>query len=211
MVELSCLLFAIFCLNKDRGSWRFMPLFLLLIVITEITGKQFTRLHISNQWLYNIYLVFEAAFVGFMFFTLLNKRKTWILSGLVLFSLSFLLESHLKGFYKFLSITNLLSSTLFVIFSLYYYYQLLRDERYYNLIQHPPFWGVTGCLFFYFGCTVCNVFFDHLSLLKSTEIRIPLRYIIFSLLNFILYSCWSYSFICRYRQRISSTLSALQV
>jgi hypothetical protein len=31
------------------------------------------------------------------------------------------------------------------------------------------------------------------------------RYIVFSILNIILYSCWSYSFICRYFQRTSST------
>jgi hypothetical protein len=208
LAELSCLLFALFYLNKDKSMWRLMVLFLLIIVSTEITGRQFTLVGISNQWLYNIYLLVEAGFVGFMFYKLLKIRKAWMIAALFLFLVTFVVESYLKGFQHFLSVTNLLSSTLFVIFSLVYFYRLLQDEDHYDLILHPPFWWVTGCLFFYFGGTVCNIFFDYLSILKSSEISYPLRYIIFSLLNFILYSCWSYSFLCRYRQRTSSILSA---
>jgi hypothetical protein len=33
------------------------------------------------------------------------------------------------------------------------------------------------------------------------------RYIVFTILNTILYSCWSYSFICRYFQRTSTSSS----
>lgn len=207
-VELACFLFALYYLGKDRSSWKLMVIFLCLVVITEVSGKQLTLLRISNQWLYNIFLLFEAAFVGCMFYSLLSKRKAWIFYGFLLFSGSYLLEIYFRGFQQFLSLTNLLSSTLFVVYSLYFYYELLQDEKHYDLPGHAPFWWVTGCLFFYFGGTACNIFFDQLSIIKSGDLRLPLRYIIFSLLNFILYSCWSYSFICRYQQRTSYTLSA---
>jgi hypothetical protein len=70
-------------------------------------------------------------------------------------------------------------------------------------LQHPPFWIVTGLFFFNFGSIACNLFFDYL-MVKIPKEYIPINYIIFTVLNFILYGCWSYAFICRYRQMISS-------
>lgn len=201
IIELICFLFAVRYLLKDNSFWRLMLVYMGLVVITEVTGKYLAGLHQSNQWLYNIFLLIEAGFVGSMFYHLL-KRKVWIVSGLFLFLLSYALEVHHYGFMKFLSYTNIVSSILFICLSFYYYFMLINEENYHDLVRHDAFWWVTGAIFYYFGGTVCNFLFDYLSRIDSQTLQYPVRYIIFCVLNFVLYSCWSYSFVCRYRQKI---------
>lgn len=90
-------------------------------------------------------------------------------------------------------------SVVFVLYCLYYYYLLLKDESFIEIKTHPEFWWVTGVLFYYFGSTMSNIF-DGLFNVKIIGFA-TLRYCIYVLLNLILYSLWVYSFICRMKQR----------
>lgn len=209
VVEFICLVCAVLFLLKDRSAWRMMVAYLAVVVAVEATGKHFSLHHLSNSELYNLYLPVEAAFVGYTFYTLLQK-KAWIISGLFLFLLSFVLELSLKGFTEFLFITNIISSVVIVLYALYYFYELLKDDEYYDLRRHAPFWWVAGTLLFYFGSTLVNLFMKYLRGLRSTDLGFDLRYYITTVLILILYSCWSYSFVCRYRQRRLSSLSPLE-
>ncbi len=200
LTEIICLMFAIIALRHDRSIWKTMIVFLAVVATTEVVGRQISHARMSNHWLYNIYLLLEAGFVGYMFYHLFPKRKGLVYSGLVIFLVSYSIEGYTSGFGHFFDVTNLISSTIFIILSLYYYYLLLNQSKFYNLLQYAPFWWVTGVLFFYFGGTVCNIFFSYLIQLTTAEIRIPLRYYIFNILNLVLYSCWSYAFVCRSRE-----------
>jgi hypothetical protein len=201
VVEFIALVFAFIFLRKDKSFWKIMITYLGLVVLTEITGKHLRYLHYPNQWVYNIFLLIEAGFVGSVFYFLLKKNKAWIFSGLLLFLLSYGIELCTNGFMRFLSYTNIVSSTIFIFYCLYYYYLLINEEDHHDLKKHAAFWWVTGAVFYYFGGTVCNIMFDYLSSISSETLGYPVRYIVFCVLNFILYSCWSYSFLCRYRQK----------
>jgi hypothetical protein len=194
IIELICFLFAIRFLLKDNNFWRLMLVYMGLVVITEVTGKYLAGLHQSNQWVYNIFLLIEAGFVGAMFYHILKKNKAWILSGLFLLLVPYTLEVYHYGFMKFLSYTNIVSSILFICFSFYYYFMLINEENYHDLVRHDAFWWVTGAIFYYSGGTVCNFLFDYLSRIESTTLQCPIRYIIFCVLNFLLYAYWCYSF-----------------
>jgi hypothetical protein len=60
---------------------------------------------------------------------------------------------------------------------------------------------VNGTLIFYFGSTAINIFFDYLVHDKISVFSYSIRYVTFAILNVLLYSCWSYAFICRFLQR----------
>ena len=105
-------------------------------------------------------------------------------------------ELFVDGAFKKHNITTSVMSVLFVLYSLYYFYCLLKDESHINLKYYPPFWWTAGVLFFYFGSTACNVFYSKLSVITVTP-KHYLTYYIYNGLNIILYGCWSYSFICR--------------
>ena len=68
-----------------------------------------------------------------------------------------------------------------------------------------PFWWVNGTICFYFAGMACNIFFKYLVKDVTSDVSHSARYIVFSILNVILYACWSYSFICRYFQRTSTS------
>jgi len=175
-----------------------MIVFLFITSLIEIYGKILKTEHHTNQWLYNIYLVFEASFSSLMFSVLLGKyikSKPLVLSGFALFVLLYINDVHRHGFSVFNDLTETVMSVIFVIYCFYYYYLLLKDEQHIDIKSSASFWWVAGALFFYFGSTVANLFFTFLKDVKIAGHNVT--YFIFMALSILLYGCWSYSFICR--------------
>jgi hypothetical protein len=205
--ELFCFFVAIFSLVNDSSLvWRSFVLFLFITCVTEILGIHLKELYLAdrahvhpNVWLYNILLIFQAGFVSFMFNHLIGKyvkSKPIIISGLALLAILYIYELLNHGIFKYNELTNTAMLVIFVLYSLFYFYNLIKDDQYVNLAYSSDFWWVAGLLLFYFGSTASNIFFDHLSPHKAISLRY-LSSIIFKTLNVLLYSCWSYSFICR--------------
>ena len=195
------------CLVKDGNFvWRSMIAYLLITCIVEILGIYIAKKVHNNNWVYNIFLLFETGFNSLMFAYLLDKylrSKLLIISGLALFSVLYLLGLIDHGFLLYNNLTYTVMSVIYVFYSLYYYYYLIKDESYINLKHSPEFWWVAGTLFFYFSTTVCNLFDEKLEKIMITKTQ-NISYFIFQALNIILYGCWSYSFICR---RWATTIS----
>jgi hypothetical protein len=205
LIEAACFIIALVSLIKDDNrAWRSMVLFMLITYLTEITGKLLRTGHHSNQWLYNVFLLFEAGFTSFMFNHLLSKyinSKPLFIGGLVALLVIYLYEVVSHGFFVFNELTATVMSVVFVVYSFYYYYLLIRDDHYVDLKRSPEFWWVAGALFFYFGSTAVNLFFSFLQNVRIAGHNIT--YFIFSALSAFLYACWSYSFICRKWQTTS--------
>jgi hypothetical protein len=199
--ELQCLLFAFICLLKDPSpEWRSSWLFLVITCVTEFTGIYLKRQHLANQWPYNILLIFQILFFSYMFWALFgknNRKKRFIIvSGLIILTLFYLYDLSQHGFYRFNTVAYNSMSVILVIYSLYYFYMLLKQDSYVKLKFSAAFWWSCGVLFFYFGDTAVNLFRGKLSKIMITQNH-ALPYFILMLLNIILYSCWSYSFICK--------------
>ncbi len=157
------------------------------------------RVHVhSNAWLYNILLIFQAVFFNLFFEKILNKYrncKPVILSGFAVLMILYAYELYTHGIFEYNNLTNTVMSVLMVLYSLFFYFNLLNDDGYADLKFLPSFWWVSGILFFYFGATACNLFYEKLKpvfMLHQGYLRN-----IYSVLNIILYGCWCYSFICR--------------
>ncbi len=202
IVEIICFGVSFLCLIKDQSRvWRSMILYLFITCTTEILGTYVSgqKQSISNHWVYNIFLICEIGFTLLMYARLLNdyiNSKPIILVGLALLCIVYLFELSNHGFYTYNYYTYTVTSVLFVLYGLYYYYLLLKDDNYVKLKYYPEFWWVTGTLFFYFADTACNLFYNNLKSVMLWNGH-HLTYYIFRVLNIILYSCWSYSFICR--------------
>jgi len=205
ITELICLSICLFCLFRDKDIyWRSFMIYLFLVCAVEFTGIYLRLLHKSNYELYTYFLVIECTMVSCFFYRLYRKyhfKPSRLFSWLGLFMSIYGLELYTNHFSNFAYKTAAVMSVVFVVASLYYYMLILRDEYFRKLESYPPFWIVNGILFFYFGSTACNVFFDYLMQDKITSLGLSVRYVTFNILNVILYSCWSYAFICRYRQR----------
>ena len=204
-----CFVIGMVCLLKDNEFvWRIMILFLFITCMIEIGTIPMKKIYLanpipenSNAWVFNILLLFQMIFFNLMFVNLFDKyvkSKPIILGGLALFSLSYISELFLlnhDGIFDYNSITDAVMSVLFVLYSLYYYYLLFKDDQYLDLKYSPSFWWVSGTLFFYFGSITCTLFYEILKAQPNAN-KTYLSYIT-NILIIILYSCWSYAFICK--------------
>jgi hypothetical protein len=207
IAEVCCFIIAIVKLRKINDVyWKSWIVFLFITCVTEFAGKYLKDLYLEdrlhahpNVWLYNLLLVAQAFFIGMMFIHLLKKYTNSfiiIMSSFGLLMAIYLYELFSHGIYVYNELTNTVMLVIFILLSFLYYYYLLKDEAYTNLLYSADFWWVAGVLFFYFGTTACNIFFEHLSPEKMKSIK-HLTYYIYNAFNIVLYGCWSYSFICK--------------
>jgi hypothetical protein len=209
IVEIICFLIALICLKKDNDVvWRSAILFLFITCVMEMTGIYVKRLYLadrlhipSNAWVYNILILFQAGFFSLMFQHLLKKHsysRFIIVGGFALLIILHIYEIISQSIFVYDSLTNTAMSVLFVLYSFYFYYCLIKDDMYINLKYSPAFWWVAGTLFFYFGTTVSNLFYEKLTsiVVNSKHNLIYLKYL-YNSFNILLYGCWSYSFICK--------------
>jgi hypothetical protein len=197
--EIICFLVSLICIAKG-ADWicKSIWLYLLITCITEIYGIYLKANHHPNQWPYNILLIFQITFISFFFGNLFSKyikSKPIIISGLALLFGLYIYELLFHTFFRFYELTYNCMSVLLVIYSLYYFYLLLKDGNYIDLKYSANFWWVSGVLFFYFGSTAVNLFRGKLSVMVTPKHY--LTYYIYIVLNMLLYGCWSYSFICK--------------
>src|SRR5471030_1038163 len=104
IIELICLITAFIGLRKDRNfAWRSFIAYMFITVVVEMVGAIIKRSHYhNNQWVYNIYIIFEAGFVSLMFQNLLGKyinSKPLILCGLAVIMLMYIYDIFAHGFF----------------------------------------------------------------------------------------------------------------
>jgi len=206
--EFICMIIGIWCLYRDKEpAWRLFIPFLIVTVLVEMFGIYLREMHRPNFMIYNVFLVVECIVQNYFFYHLYktyhNTRKL-LIGWLIIFAVAYFAELIKNHFGAYVSQTSTLMSVELILASVYFYYLLIREERSRQLSAYAPFWWVNGTICFYFAGIASNLFFTYLVQDQRYGVSGSARYIVFSILNIILYFSWSYAFICRYRQRTSS-------
>lgn len=208
--SLICWISSLVFLRKNKAGYMWhLTWFLGLSTLTELTAYivYFHFHQPNNYWVFNTFLPVEIFFLSWLLNKIMQgyfKSHYVIIIGTVIFSCIYLYESIGHLFLGISMKAKNFSSVYLIVLCFLYYYYLQKKTEYINLKQDPSFWVVAGCFFFYFGSITCDIFFDYLLAINKVTIK-PVRYIIFIVLNLILYSCWGYSFLCKYKQTISSS------
>lgn len=210
--EAFCFVVSLICLYRDKEpAWRLFILFLLVTVVVEVCGIYVrTELHLPNFMIYNVFLLVECLVQSYFFYYLYKTYRSTrrLFTGwLIIFAFFYFTELVKSHFGAYVSASSTTMSVGLILASVYFYYLLLKEEKSRQLVTYAPFWWVNGTICFYFAGIACNLFFSYLVQDRTPGIGHSARYIVFSILNIILYLSWSYAFICRYRQRISSSSS----
>ena len=211
LTEFFCFLISLFCLYRDKDkAWKGFILFLMLTCVTEAAGIYVRyELLLPNFMVYNIFLVVECTVLNLFFYHLIKTNdnlKKLLVAWLVFFLTFYFYELYTLHFRGYVSTASTIMSVEIVLASIYFYYRLLKEEKFRKLSTYAPFWWVNGTICFYFAGMACNIFFKYLVQEHiSPGVSHSARYVVFSILNVILYACWSYSFICRYFQRTSTS------
>lgn len=218
IAELMALVAALLTVRDKRsGYWRFFILYLVITLSVESAGFYMrTVLRVSNQQLYNFFMLIQALSFAFLFFRFNTNRKIRlrILSGMGIFIL-FLLGEHLVIFTaaeplphrEYLWYTRMLLSVLVTVYSCNFYFYILKSEEVLSPLQYPPFWIVTGLFFYYFGSLPMFAFYNSVSVIKFTG-NISFYSLVMGCLSCILYGSWIIGFIWKRKQIPSSRPSS---
>ncbi|MGY3052914.1 hypothetical protein ACVWYG_001110 [Pedobacter sp. UYEF25] len=200
--EILCFCIGLALLWRDKSLfWRLAIVFLFVTCVTEGFGIYLAEKYHNNLTLYNYFYLLEQGFISYTMYCCFKPYidpKLLIISGSILLALSDIYFFLGYTGMDFNSLSQNVESILFVIYSLLYFYLFLKDKKYVNISDHPEFWWVTGILFFYFGSVIFNLFYRSITLKLFNR---SIYYYLTTVLNLILYSLWTYSFICRARQQ----------
>ena len=193
-----CFCAGLILLWKDKSMfWKLALVFLFVTCVTESYGLYLAHKYHNNLKLYNYFFLIEQAFISYSMFycfkPYINPKFIVIVGS------TFLLISNLYFFLgytggDFNRISQNVGGILFTVYSLLYFYLFLKDKNYLQISSHPEFWWVTGILFFYFGSVIFNLFYQSITIKLFGR---SIYYYLSTILNLILYSLWTYSFICR--------------
>lgn len=203
-------------LKKDiEVSKLAIILYLSITFITEISGNIIARFyHHNNIALYNLYMPLEFLLMNRILSKICSRYfnyKIFFLAGSFVFFSSYLIETLLAGnFQQYNSFSSSIALAYFGIVCCYYYYTFLKRDSDINILKDFGFWMVTGWFLYSFCTIIFTLFFKYIvEIYKQNEMNrgIYIITIVLNIFNFILYCCWSYAFICKYREKISSSSS----
>lgn len=190
-------------LDKKTKAWRMFILYMLLIIITETIGWYLTwKLHeYGNALPFNINMLIDISFMIWFFTKVkyLNKIKRQLLYldyFFIFFGLVNLFFFH--GFWAYNYYTETLGDIMLSIICCYFFYTLLTDREYVDLLRLDYFWLATGVLFSSLGSAVLYQFSGAL-MEYYLKTKIALGMYINYALNLLLYTSLIIAFICRWK------------
>lgn len=194
---------AIFLLRKKRtGIWRLFIALFVVTILTETIGWYWNHfLHKPNGWIFNINLVITIVFLLWMLSTAEPVRKTArVIYAVIIFFVAAALVNLLffQGFVYYNQYTETIGDILQVIVCCYFFYALITEETYRNLLAYEYFWLANGILFSSMISTFLYIFPVVLrDFQKHTGINA--FGIVNNVLNILLYGSIIIAFICRNR------------
>ncbi|MGZ8550890.1 MAG: hypothetical protein ACXWV2_09520 [Chitinophagaceae bacterium] len=144
--------------KKIRGSyWEYFPFYLAIIFLSEVIGEYAGyRLHwvkFNLSWYRFFVIPFQFLFFYWLFWKYFSGDtvKTWVLAGLLIYLLSWILESaFLAGVETtFYSFTYLAGNVVLLVLVIVFFAKFMRSDEILNYKQSMMFWVSVGLLVFY--------------------------------------------------------------
>lgn len=176
---------------------RLFPVFLLITILVEVIGWILTQNRINNSFLFYPFSSIEFEFYLFILLNIIYnlKVKRIITILLVVYPILSIVNIYLIQAHTFPSISFSIGCLLIVGFCIYYFFELFQLPRSVNLIQEPAFWICSGLLFFY-CCSFPLFGLSNFMFKLSNVIRKNISFIL-TIMNVLLYSLFTISFLCR--------------
>ncbi len=166
---------------------------LVSILTTYLASKSIHTIPIENAL-----TTFEFCFYIWVLRSIINNLLIKKLSLFFLFGLPIMVVLNvflIQGYNSFHTLTYSIGSLIIISLSIYYFFELFQTQYAIWLAKEPGFWIASGLLFYY---SVSFPLFVSLNLMKHFPVTLGnVIGIICSLMNFILYSLFCISFICK--------------
>lgn len=191
--------------TKNKAPYLyFMPFFLFLTLLVELSGHLFEKRGQNNLPLYNLFSVVEFSFFTYFFKEVMpaNKVKKIITLIQYLLPVGCLVNIFLiQGIHVFHTYTYVMGCIVMVGLGMHFFYQLFSMTDKKDLLKEPSFWISIAVLFF-FICSVSLIgAFNYVAFLPDI-LRNNLRKILV-IVNSFFYFIFIVAFLCQINIRKS--------
>ena len=191
---------------KNKGL-KFFPIFLLIQFFNVLASSIYLRVfHLgSNQWMYNLFMLFDMACFAYFFYYILEKAsfKKIVIYLSIAFYIFYIVDRFLlQNNGEYLSYGRSFLGFNLIVFSLLYFFNLFdftKGEE--NLIRKADFWIVIGIFFFYLTSTIILSVTNYISSFKFTEIIKFYNPDTMKYLAMSLYSFYILGFLCHKQEK----------
>jgi hypothetical protein len=187
--------------KQKKSVWLMFAVFLVLLFGMEMLGKWLAenKMRPLNSLWYKWVVVPSFFYIyHVVYYYILPKKYTkWVVISCSAFILStifenlFLSKEHLYAISTSLSIGCL----AVLLFSLVYFFELLKSNRLLNYYKEMAFWFCTGLFICYLVNFPSLTFANSLGLKKGSSLAVVYRWV-FIFLNYIMYLLFTIGFIC---------------
>ncbi len=172
-----------------------------LIILWYIGINDLTGYILKNQFginsvtiIYNIYYLVVFNYFMFLFrnYVTNTKHKKIIFTFIIIYSLSFLINSFVENYLVEFAITPYIIGASFVIISIIFYYiDILNSEKVLNVNRNLLFWISTGVLIYYSGNVPFRIVRNYGGELADASIQ----FLVLCILTIIMNLCFIIGFI----------------
>lgn len=187
--------------RKPKSPWFAFAVFLVLLFGMEILGGVFVKAKLRgyNTIMYKwftipaIFMVYHYLYYSFA----IQKAKPFIFISAVIFMIITIIENIFLGKQHFytISITISYGCLSVLLFSLNYFFMLIKSSEILRFSKLMPFWFCIALLLFYLGSFPYLTFFNSMAIAKNRE-AFNLYKWIFIYLNWAMYLLLATGFIC---------------
>ena len=192
--------------SKREMYLRFFPLFLLICAALETTSDYLVNRSSNNLYISNPFTILAFSYYCLTIYWIIHNRlvKRIILGILAVYPAICLVNAFfIQKMTSFHTVTYSIGCLIIVALCIYYFFELFQQTRTVNLLNSPAFWICSGLLFYY-TCSfplygVANVLYRIVphAIIKNL-------WIVFQLLDVLLYLSFTIAFLCRLRVRKST-------
>lgn len=192
---------AIFLLNRDTGKWRLFIILLFLTLCAESTGWYISNIlkKSNNSTVFNFLLIINISFFGWMLTKAepFKKAKLTITIAIVAFILIAIANLFfIQGLWIYNSYTEMIGDVMLAIICCYFFYVMINETNFRDLLKYEYFWLSTGVLFSSLGGIILYMFLNLLQTYKKQTGINVYGYINYAI-NLLLYGSLIVAFICR--------------
>lgn len=163
--------------RSDKPHMKWLRLFLVYDLATEVAGIIISNMHRPNQFLFTIYSIVELSFFLYFFSETIygagvrKKIRALQIAMPILWLLNVLF---LQGPRQFSSYTFSLGCLILVTLGFVYLYRLFKNKEQVNLLREPSFWVSVGVIFFFMSALWMAGVFNYIAVLPKKIITITM-------------------------------------
>jgi hypothetical protein len=183
---------------------KYFSFFLFVNCCQDIATSYLALNHVNNIFILNVNTMVTLGFYLYLLMEIIRDPKGK--KALLIMLIVYLLVSMVNIFLVqktgvFNTMTFCFGCLLIVVACIYYFWELFQQRLSLNLLRQPAFWICSGLLFFCACSFPLNGLMNFINALP--KVILQNLFIIFILLNILLYLSFSIAFLCRLKTRKS--------